>query len=228
MEANLYARQVLMMKRDYISVKEFATLAGIKHQSVYKRLQDPENALYPYMKVIGKKKCIARVALSEVFGIPMAEPEVQPDCNLVAQAVQSDSAETVEFLKAEIERLHSQMTEQFRVIERLQDELKEKDERYFKLLERSQELQRGEQELHAATQERLPEPEEPCRAEPVTVEATAADTAPVDPAEPQQPKAQQAQPKPQPIKPNNPLPKQKKTKQKRSHFERLKNIFGSR
>lgn len=206
------------MNRDYITVKEFAELAGIKHQSVYKRLQDPENELYSYMKVIGKKKCIARAALSEIYRISEDEPEVQPGCNTVAQVAQPDSTETVAFLKAEIERLHSVIEAEKKEKEQLRTDMQRTIDSLLELTKQSNFIAAAQAQKQLTEAE--PEKQQP-QSGSNAVEATATDTAPVDPAEPQQLEEQQERPKPQPIKPNNPLPKQKQTKQKRGFWKRF-------
>lgn len=63
---------------EYISIPEFAKLAGISHQAVYKQLR---NKLQPYLQEVEGKKMLSISALHDVYGIG----EVQPDAQPVAQ-----------------------------------------------------------------------------------------------------------------------------------------------
>lgn len=57
------------MSKDYIEIKQFAEIAGVSVQSIYKRLKKQNNPLQPYFKEVDGKKFLRRSALKNVYGI---------------------------------------------------------------------------------------------------------------------------------------------------------------
>ena len=53
-----------MEKNDLLTIKEFAELAGVTRQTVYKQLN---NRLNPYCQLVDNKKMLELRALEEVF-----------------------------------------------------------------------------------------------------------------------------------------------------------------
>ena len=55
------------MDKDYITVKEFAELAGVSQQSIYQRIKKPHNPIQPYLKEINSKTYIRKTALQDLY-----------------------------------------------------------------------------------------------------------------------------------------------------------------
>ena len=55
-----------MEKNDLLTIKEFAELAGVTRQTVYKQLN---NRLNPYCQMVDNKKMLELRALEEVYGV---------------------------------------------------------------------------------------------------------------------------------------------------------------
>lgn len=58
-----------MENQQYISIKEFASAAGISQQAVYKRLNHKNDNLLKYFNVINGKKMLKINALEDLYGI---------------------------------------------------------------------------------------------------------------------------------------------------------------
>ena len=58
-----------MEDQQYISIKEFASAAGISQQAVYKRLNHKNDNLLKYFNVINGKKMLKINALEDLYGI---------------------------------------------------------------------------------------------------------------------------------------------------------------
>ena len=67
-----------MEKNDLLTIKEFAELAGVTRQTVYKQLN---NRLNPYCQLVDNKKMLELRALEEVYGVSVDKP-CQPCCQL--------------------------------------------------------------------------------------------------------------------------------------------------
>lgn len=98
------------MNDEYISIKEFAELAGISVQAVYKRLN---NQLNPYVKLVENRKMLKKSALYEVYGIEVEQP-IQPK--------HSTKVETVKLLQKTVDLLENELKIKNQQIETLQKE----------------------------------------------------------------------------------------------------------
>lgn len=202
-------------KQKWITVAEYAALKGITVQAVYKQIKRKGFKLET--KVECGKTLILCDSLEEV------QQPIKPDTEPVVKPVQQpDSTETVEFLKAEIERLHSVIEAQNQHISELTSSLTD--------------LVKQSNLLVANAQNKLPDPkaeEEDCQSGLDTVEAAAAtevsaDTVTVknEPAEPKE----QAATVPQQIKDikyqtYKPLPKQNKNQKKHGIVGKIASFF---
>lgn len=119
----------------FISVKEFAKLAGVSSQSVYKKLN---NKLQTYSTVVDNKKVIDTTALWEVYGIE----EFNPNSTKFATNSTNDSTK--------VERVESNSLNQ-ELIQMLRKELEEKN----KQIERLQQSLDNEQRLHAMEKQKV-------------------------------------------------------------------------
>jgi predicted DNA-binding protein YlxM (UPF0122 family) len=57
------------MQSDVLSIKEFAAAAGVSQQSIYKRLKNNTDELYPFLQIIEGKKYISIIALSVIYNV---------------------------------------------------------------------------------------------------------------------------------------------------------------
>ena len=101
------------MSDEYISIKEFAELAGISVQAVYKRLN---NQLNPYVKLVENRKMLKKSALYEVYGIEVEQP-IQPK-----HSTNSTKVETVKLLQKTVDLLENELKIKNQQIETLQRE----------------------------------------------------------------------------------------------------------
>lgn len=68
-------------RKEYLSIKEFAGVAGVSTQSVYKRLS---TSLQPYVKEVANQKVLNIQALRDIYGIEVGnscKPEKQEVVN---------------------------------------------------------------------------------------------------------------------------------------------------
>ncbi len=116
-------------KDDLLTIAEFAEMAGVSKQSVYKRLN---NQLKEYCQLVSTKKMLKHQALKDIYGI-----EVEKTVNLFNQGINPDS-DIIEFLKSQMKALEEQLCV--------------KDQQIAESNERVKELTaalRAEQTLHA-------------------------------------------------------------------------------
>lgn len=120
------------MSEEYISIKEFAELAGISVQAVYKRLN---NQLNPYVKLVENRKMLKKSALYEIYGVEVEQP-IKPihSTNSTTDSTQVESMETVKLLQETIKLLENELKIKNQQIETL---LKENSELSRQLLELS-------------------------------------------------------------------------------------------
>lgn len=139
------------MKDEYISISEFARRAGVSRQSVYKRI---DNDLSGFCKVDKGKKVINTKGLGMFV---VNQPVNQPVNQTVNQVDSQNTA--IDALKKALELMENQN-------ETLKTELAAKDRQIDQL----QKLIDQEQQLHAATAQRLlllEQPKDPSDPEPV-------------------------------------------------------------
>lgn len=137
-----------MEELQYITVKEFAERAGVSIQSVYKRLNQPDNNLVNYCKLIDNKKMLNIQALQDIYNIEVEKPvnQIQPEVvqpiNQIDKPIKPDNS-----TEKLIELLEKQLEDKDRQIQRLQEEheadrkkIDELDKRLFTLLDQEQKL----------------------------------------------------------------------------------------
>lgn len=56
---------------EYLTIPEFAKLAGVSHQAIYKQLH---NKLQPYLQIVDGKKLLDKKALGEVYRNEVVQP----------------------------------------------------------------------------------------------------------------------------------------------------------
>ncbi len=160
-------------EQQYVTIKEFATLANVTTQAVYKRLNQTDSALNPYVQYNGKMKLISTEALSLFADAPVNQMNqsengdgVYEDLSLQAQKSLFSSyfestlkvlSDQITSKDQQIKQLmdsnndqHIKMQEQLSMKDKqLQEQLSAKDKQIAdlqKLLDQQQQLHRAEQE----------------------------------------------------------------------------------
>lgn len=98
-----------MAQNELLTIAEFAELAGVSRQSIYKQMS---TRLSKYCKLIDNKKMIEYRALAEVFGIPVEQPCQPENDNSVNPNVNPSEPfeEIIEMLRNELEVKNRQIT----------------------------------------------------------------------------------------------------------------------
>ena len=154
------------METEYLSIKDFAKKAGVSQQSLYKRLNNPNNQLNNYVKMVENQKMIDIRALQEVYGVEVEQP-IQPIIQPVEQPIQPLLQATIESLSKELERKSEELQakdKQYADLKAsMEEQLKVKDkqiEHYGKLLDQEQQLNAMNQQKILALESKLEEPNE--------------------------------------------------------------------
>ena len=115
-----------MEYKEFLTIKEFAELAGVTRQSVYKKL---DNSLSTYVSTIDNQKMLQSKALLEVYHIDVngadkslqetVDNNCQP-CQPELTALKSQFESTIELLKSQLEVKDDQLSEKDKQIEQLQ------------------------------------------------------------------------------------------------------------
>ena len=124
------------MGTEYLSIKDFAKKAGVSQQSLYKRLNNPNNQLNNYVKMVENQKMIDIRALQEVYGVEVEQP-IQPKVEQVEQPIQPN--------------FDSILSQNQQMIDMLKEQLEAKD----KQIENLQKLLDQEQHLNAMNHEKI-------------------------------------------------------------------------
>lgn len=123
------------MEKRYLSIKEFAEMANVSQQSIYKRLKNKKSKLNNYITTVENQKKIDVKALKEVYNIEVEQPFKQ---SITMDEQPKNSTEIL--------------------IEALQSQLKEKDEqlaRMQKLLDQQQQLSMADRQRVIMLEEKL-------------------------------------------------------------------------
>lgn len=133
-----------VMEKDYLTVKEYATLKGCSTQYVYKLLQTKLN---DFVVVVNGKKCLKISVLDEGFESVATKVANQVD-NQVANKIDNSSASEIEI---ELKRINDRNEH---IIDELREQIKEKDlqlkqmnEKIVSLFETNQRLLENNQSL---------------------------------------------------------------------------------
>ena len=94
------------MKKEYISIKEFAEVVGISQQAVYKQLN---NKLKPYLKVVENKKMLDKSAV-ELFKNDRKSQQNEQQLN----------NKLIEMLQTELDRKNEQIAELQKLLDQSQ------------------------------------------------------------------------------------------------------------
>lgn len=124
-----------MKNKDFVTVFEFAKLAGVSYQSVYKKLNQLRNPLNQYTQLIDNKKMINLQALSDIYDIKI-EQYNQSNTQPVEHKVDV-SLELIETLKEQLQQKDKQIDELNQTIKELNSRLSELN----KIIDQQQQLQ---------------------------------------------------------------------------------------
>lgn len=94
-----------MNNYELLSVKEFANLAGVSVQSIYKGMN---GRLSPWVELVDNRKMLNAHALEELYGIKI---EQHVNSNFRNQSTSNTDSE-VEFLRAQIESLQTELAKE--------------------------------------------------------------------------------------------------------------------
>lgn len=149
------------MKTDYITIKEFAEIAGVSQQSIYKRLNKKDNPLQPYFKEVDGKKFLRRSALDlyEAAAAEVSQPEKDPEEKPAAKVVKEKKDNTERLL----DLLEQQLNEKDKQLQEKDRQLQEKDKQLNSLLQRLEEANKiidQQQQLTAIDKKSMIEIEE--------------------------------------------------------------------
>lgn len=162
------------MKTEYISIKEFAEIAGVSQQSIYKRLNKKDNPLQPYFKEVEGKKFLRRSALSlyeveAAAGVEPEQSEVEQEEKAAAKPKEKkDSSERL------LDLLEQQLQEKDRQLLEKDKQLQEKDKQLNSLLQRLEEANQiinQQQQLTAIDKKSLLEIDDKIKTEEVIKES---------------------------------------------------------
>lgn len=109
-----------MSSNDLLTVKEFANIAGVSVQSIYKGLN---NRLNPWVELVDNQKMLNPLALEEFYGIKVEQP-IKPKLNNQFNPKKDDE---IQFLRQQIEQLQDELT-------REREHNRKKDEQLFDTL----------------------------------------------------------------------------------------------
>ncbi len=115
------------MENDYITIKQFAELAGVSPQSIYKKIRKPNNPIQPYIKTVEGVKYIRRAALDVLYNSPnIPKAEAKPE----------QSKNTADGMKRLLDILEEQLREARRQIDKKDEIIAAQTAQISNLLER--------------------------------------------------------------------------------------------
>lgn len=120
---------------ELLTVQEFAEIAGVSVQSIYKRLN---NSLNPYFQLVEWRKMLKRSALFEVYGVEVEQP-IKPFVKPIHLPIQPELNENKE--QSEVLFLRKQVEELQRELERERQHNWEKDRQLLDTLSKLAESQ---------------------------------------------------------------------------------------
>lgn len=119
-----------MRNKDYINIAQFAEMANVSPQSIYKRLKKKSNPLKLYFKEVEGQMCLDKSALITIYGIKDTNIECKKctDELILDLKEQNDSTERLLYV------LEQQLREKDLQLKEKDRQIKEKDELINSLL----------------------------------------------------------------------------------------------
>lgn len=130
------------MENEFLTIKDFADLAGVSVQSVYKKLRKENNPIQRYLKVVDGVKYIDRKAYTVLYSLA-AVPKVE---NAEQSEVRADAEQAPPPPKSSTDRildiLEQQLEEQRRQLQEKDIQIAEQNTQINSLLARLEESSR--------------------------------------------------------------------------------------
>ena len=126
-------------EQQYVTIKEFATLANVTTQAVYKRLNQTDSSLNKFVKYNGKMKLISKDALELFADAPVNQ---QGEGDGIYEDISLQAQTTLFSSYFDAQQLHRAEQEQFRLI--AADTTKEEKKGFFKRLFHKKDVETSE------------------------------------------------------------------------------------
>ncbi|MCM1265423.1 MAG: hypothetical protein NC200_04415 [Candidatus Gastranaerophilales bacterium] len=81
------------MDNEYISIKDFAELAGVSQQSIYQRIKKPHNPIQVYLKEVEGKTLIRKTALKDLYTKESKQEEAKEPIERILDILENQLAE---------------------------------------------------------------------------------------------------------------------------------------
>lgn len=133
------------MNSDYISIKEFAELAGVSQQSVYQRIKKPHNPIQAYLKEVEGKTLIRKTALKDLYSNDNKQEEYTSPTERVLDILENQLAEKDRQLKEKDKQIES-LLKSLEDMQRLLDQQQQLKAMETKLLIDKQDTETAENE----------------------------------------------------------------------------------
>lgn len=139
------------MENEYIGIKEFAELAGVSSQSIYKRIKKENNPIQPFLKKVGNQFTISKTALLVLYNVEIEKTTIKPSLKveqpiekeeqqprLDENSIKKDTAydKLINILQEQLEAQRKEMDNKNKIIETLTEALKDSQ----KMLDQAQQL----------------------------------------------------------------------------------------
>lgn len=102
-----------------LSIKEFAEVAGVSPQSIYKRVKKPNNPIHTYIEYEGEELRLQKIALKELYGVEVDQTTNKPSLK-VEQPKTEDKGTQDNARKVNEEQ---EQTASFKVIQILREQI---------------------------------------------------------------------------------------------------------
>lgn len=126
------------MENELLTIKDFADLAGVSVQSIYKKLRKENNPIQRYLKVVDGVKYIDRRAYEVLYSpaaVPTATNKEQPQTTVEAEQTPPPKSSTDRILDI----LEQQLEEQRRQLQEKDNQIAEQNAQIKSLLARLEE-----------------------------------------------------------------------------------------
>ena len=104
------------MEKEYLSIKEFSERAKVSQQSIYKRIGNKSDSLFPFLKIINGKKYLSVSALTSIYNIDKESPQETESNNKIIEMLENE----IENKNKQIETLLNQLTDAHNLINQQQ------------------------------------------------------------------------------------------------------------
>lgn len=131
----------LTMENELLTIKDFADLAGVSVQSIYKKLRKENNPIQRYLKVVDGVKYIDRKAYTVLYS-PAAAPTVENAKKIDAKADAEQAPPPKSSTDRILDILEQQLEEQRRQLQEKDNQIAEQNAQINSLLARLEESSR--------------------------------------------------------------------------------------